>query len=171
MSSLRVRLLTTLSLVALAACGTDATAPADARSAEVRRPSFLLANNESYRELSYTTDAAGNTTIVAELAAGAIYLADGTYTSVASVTVKSVIPAWNPEPLPAGTDPSSVAPCITSTVQKTETTAGWRANVKKSGGCDREIVVELENRSTRQKATFKFLMVYGKTTIDHGLVR
>ena len=160
--SLRHLAATATLATALAACASDPVAPAGAL-APAATPAFLLADDESFRVISDTVDAAGNQIQIAELAAGALYLADGTYTSVASVTIKSVIPQ-----VAAG---SSSGPCITSTIQKVDTRAGWSYAIKKPGGCDKEIIVDLENRTTRQRAQFSFLMIFGKTRIDHGLVR
>ena len=149
-------------LATLAGCAADPTAPA-AAPAPAARPSLLLTAGEGMRILAEYVDAAGNRVMVAEYAAGTYVLADGTGGSVASVTIKTVIP-----PLVAG---STSAPCITSTIQKVETIAGWTYAIKKSGGCDKEIVVGLDNASTGQRAQFSFLMIFGKTKIDHGLVR
>jgi hypothetical protein len=162
MRPLRRHALRLLALASLAACAADPVGPGEGLT-PASQPAFLLANDESYRTISDTVDAAGNHVTVAELAAGVLDLPDGTSTSVASVTITSVIPAV------AGG--SSSGPCITSTIQKVETTAGWSYSVKKSGGCDKEIIVALENKSTRKRAQFSFLMIFGKTRIDHGLVR
>jgi hypothetical protein len=164
MPSIR-RLPAVLLLAALAACGQDASGPVapEAQPAPGATPSFLLAPGEGVRTISDTTDAAGNQVVVAEYAAGVYYQPDGEMASVASVVIKTVIPT-----LPSG---SSKEPCITSTVQAVETTPGWTSKIKKSGGCDEEIVVELSNRSTDQQARFRFLMIFGKTRIDSGLVR
>jgi hypothetical protein len=143
---------------AVVACGADTTAPADALRPSAA-PHLLLAPGEFSRGIVDSTDAAGNHILVTEYAAGTYTQPDGTSGSVASVTIKNVIPPTN-----------GSGECITSTVLSTETTPGWTARVKKPGGCDKEIVVELENASTGQKATFRFLYIFGKTRIDAGLV-
>jgi hypothetical protein len=99
--------------------------------------------------------------MVYEYAAGIVDAADGTSTSVGSVTIRTFIPATG----------GGSGSCITSTVLGTQVTPGWTATVKKSGGCDKEISVLLENRATGKKATFSFLYIFGKTRIDFGAVR
>jgi hypothetical protein len=152
-------LLALVAVAALSACAGDAVSPAAAPAP--RAPSLLLGADEGMRVLSDSTDAYGNTIMVAEYAAG-VYATPGT-APVASVTIRTFIPA-----LSSG---SSSEPCITSTIDKIETTTGWTASVKKPGGCDKEIVVGLENRSRNQKAQFSFLYIFGKTRIDSGLIR
>jgi hypothetical protein len=154
--------LTAACLAALAGCSADVAAP-DAVAPTASRPSLLLAAGEGVRIISDTTDAAGTTTMVGEYAAGVYTLPDGTGGSVASVTIKTVIPG-----LASG---SSSEPCITSSIVTVETTSGWKSSVKKPGGCDKEIVVALENAATRQRAQFSFLYIFGKTRIDSGLIR
>ena len=154
-------------LTTLAACAAEPLAPAandQAGSVAALTPSFLLSPEESQRTIADSTDAPGNHVMVVEYAAGTYTLADGTGGSVASVTIKTVIPFS-----PLGT--SSSGACITSTVQAVDATPGWTASVKKPGGCDREIVVSLENRATGQRAQFSFLYIFGKTRIDFGAVR
>ena len=159
-SSYRItRIVPALALAAaLAACGRDPVTPEVARPAPAAAH-FLLGPGEFNRTVSDTTDAAGNEVTVTEYAAGTYTQPDGLTASVASVTIKTVIPPTN-----------GSGSCITSTVVGVETTAGWTADVKKSGGCDKDIVVELQNAATRQKATFKFLMKFGETRIDAGRV-
>jgi len=156
------RLALVASLAGLAACASEPLAPVTT-DATALAPSFLLSPEESQRTIADSTDAFGNHVMVVEYAAGTLSLTDATAGSVASVTIKTVIPSS-----PFGT--SSSGACITSTVQAVETTAGWAATVKKPGGCDKEIVVSLENGTTGQKATFRFLYIFGKTRIDFGLV-
>jgi hypothetical protein len=98
--------------------------------------------------------------MITEYAAGIYTQPDGVSGSVASVTVKTVVPATS------GTSGT----CITSTIVSVETTPGWRAEVKKPGGCDKEIVVALTNAATGQRADFRYLYIAGKTRIDQGLV-
>lgn len=148
----------------LGACSPDANGPAAPSAALLAAtPSALVAPNENMAILSDTTDAAGNHVMIAEYAAGTYFPDDTTGKSVASVTIKTVVPG-----VASG---SSSMPCITSTVLKTETTPGWTASVKKPGGCDKEIVVLLSNKSTKQSATFSFLYIFGKTRIDFGAIR
>ena len=160
MSNLHFRTIPVLFLAAaLAACSGDVVAPTGSAESPVA-PAALLGPNEFSRPIVDSTDAGGNLVSVTEFAAGVYTDPTGVSGSVASVTIRTVTPA----------NPSSGS-CITSTVLSTETTSGWKATVKKSGGCDKEIVVALENSSTRQKAEFRFLYVAGKTRIDAGAVR
>ena len=144
----------------LAACGRDTVAPEPALRAPIVAPSALLASGEFSRAIVDSTDSAGNHVMVTEFAAGSFTQPDGVSGSVASVTIKTVVPPTN-----------TSGSCITSTVVSTETTPGWTATIKKPGGCDKEIVVALENRTTNQKAEFRFLYIFGKTRIDAGAVR
>ena len=144
----------------LVACGRDAASPEPALRAPIVAPSLLLAPGEFNRTLVDSTDSSGNHVTVAEWAAGIYTQPDGATASVASVTVKTVVPPTN-----------GSGSCITSTVVSTDTTPGWTATVKKPGGCDREIVVELENDTTNRKAEFRYLVIFGKTRIDAGAVR
>jgi len=144
----------------LAACGRDAVSPDLAPRAPIVGPSLLLAPGEFNHTIVDSTDSAGNHVTVTEWAAGTYTQPDGVTASVASVTVKTVVPPTN-----------GSGSCITSTVVSTETTPGWTATIKKPGGCDKEIVVTLENDTTNQKAEFRYLVVFGKTRIDVGAVR
>jgi hypothetical protein len=144
----------------VAACGRDTVSPDLTARAPLVGPSLLLAPGEFNHTIVDSTDSAGNQITVTEWAAGTYAQPDGVTASVASVTVKTVVPPTN-----------GSGSCITSTVVSTETTAGWTATIKKPGGCDKEIVVALENDSTKQKAEFKYLVVFGKTRIDVGAVR
>jgi len=148
-----------LAAAALAACNADAVAP-NAGARVPAAPHALLAPGEFSRTVADSTDAAGNHVMVTEFAAGTYTQPDGVSGSVASITIKTVIPATSPA---SGT-------CITSTIESIETTAGWTATIKKPGGCDKEIVVALENATTRQKAEFRYLYIAGKTRIDAGRV-
>jgi len=160
MSNLRFRHIPVLLLAAaLAACNGDAVAPDTGGHSPVA-PRLLLGPGESFRTVADSTDAAGNTVMITEYAAGIYTQPDGVSGSVASITVKTVIPAT------LGTSGT----CITSTIVSIETTPGWRAEVKKAGGCDREIVVALTNADTGQRADFRYLYIAGKTRIDQGLV-
>ncbi|GMU03522.1 hypothetical protein KH5H1_76440 [Corallococcus caeni] len=148
-----------VSLSLLAGCGEGADV---SEAPEVgTRTAALLGPGEFSREISSTTDAAGNQTFVTEYAAGNYTLPDGQSGSVASVTIKTFIPATG------GTSGS----CITSTIEKLEAVPGWTTTVNRAGGCDREIRVEVSNPTTRQKADFSFLMIFGKTRIDSGAIR
>ena len=144
----------------LAACSRDTVAPELAARAPLVAPSLLLAPGEFNRTLVDSTDSAGNHITIAEWAAGIYTQPDGVTGSVASVTVKTVVPPTN-----------GSGSCITSTVISIDTTPGWRATVRKPGGCDKEIVVGLENDTTNQKAEFRYLVIFGKTRIDAGAVR
>lgn len=160
MSNLQYRRIPALLLAAaLAACTGDAVAPDTAGRPPVA-PQFLLAPGESFRTVVDSTDAAGNVVMINEYAAGIYTQPDGSSGSVASVTVKTFVPATS------GTSGS----CITSTIVSIETTPGWRAEVKKPGGCDKEIVVALSNSTTGQRADFRYLYIAGKTRIDQGFV-
>lgn len=163
MSNLSYRISTSAVLVlavTLAACGRDTVAPELTTRAPIAAPSLLLAPGEFNRTIVDSTDSAGNHVTVTEWAAGIYTQADGMTASVASVTVKTVVPPTN-----------GSGSCITSTVVSTDTTLGWTATVKKPGGCDKEIVVALENDTTNQKAEFRYLVIFGKTRIDAGAVR
>ena len=158
MRSLVVRLSSLAAIAMLAACANDTTNPISPNHAAPAAPSHLVAPGQSFNTLVDSVDTAGNHLIVDEWAAG--ILPDGS--SVASVTIRTFIPATS------GTKSSDV--CITSTVVSTETTPGWSATIKKSGGCNKEIEVELENGTTNQKADFRFQMEPGKTRVDLGAV-
>jgi hypothetical protein len=160
MSNLQYRHIPVLLLAALlAACTGDAVTP-DAGGRSPETPQLLLAPGESFRTIADSTDAAGNLVMVNEYAAGIYTQPDGVSGSVASVTVKTVVPATS------GTSGT----CITSTIVGIETTPGWTATVKKPGGCDKEIVVALANAATGQRADFRYLYIAGKTRIDQGAV-
>lgn len=150
------------SIAALAACQSDVVAPTRSVAA-TDTPSFLLGPDEGMRIITDSVDSSGNTIMIAEYAAGTYTTTDGSGGSVASVTIRTVIPRV------AGGDSSGA--CITSSIERIETTPGWTATVKKPGGCDKTIEVGLENRTTRQKAVFSFLYIFGKTRIDFGAVR
>ena len=42
--------------------------------------------------------------------------------------------------------------------------------MKKSGGCDKEIQVQFENKAAKLRADFSFLYIFGKTRIDFGAI-
>jgi len=158
------RSLAALALAAsLAACGRDAVGPDGRAASPASTARLLLGTDESMRTVADSTDAAGNIIMVTEYAAGIYDLPDGHSGSVASVTVRTLIPG--------ASSGGSSGTCITSTIERVETVAGWSYTVKKPGGCDREISVEFANRSTGKRAQFSFLMIPGKTRIDQGLVR
>lgn len=147
----------------LAACGDrDVVAPGPTGLTPAVAPHRLLAPGEWSRTVVDSSDAAGNHVMISEFAAGLYTQPDGVSASVGSVTVRTYIPA-------AGAGASGY--CITSTIVGVETTAGWTASIKKPGGCDKEIAVELSNRATGQKAVFSYLYIAGKTRIDAGAVR
>lgn len=150
----------------LAACGSDVASPAAARpSASASQPALLIDPGEGVRTILDTVDASGNRTMVAEYPAGMIRDADGDIIAyIGSVTIRTFIPV-------SSSGATSRGPCITSTIETTETTPGWTASIKKPGGCDKEIEVQFENASTRQRADFSFLYIAGKTRIDFGTVR
>jgi hypothetical protein len=158
MTLLRRPLLGLVLLGALVAC--DRPAPTAAFET-LPTTQALLGPDESWKTLEEYYDAAGNYVTVEEWGAGALP-AGGT---VASVVIKRVVPVY------AGTGDSSDGYCITSTIVRVETTPGWSYSIKKSGGCNKEIVVELSNKTTDQKATFQYLYIPGKTRIDVGFVR
>jgi hypothetical protein len=152
-----------LALVALFAACADATAPASSASLRPsNRPAALLGADEGVRIISDSTDARGTTTMIAEYGAG-VRLDQPDTPPIGSVVIKTVIPVL--------TSGSSKTPCITSTIVRTETVAGWTASVKKAGGCDKEIQVQFENQSLRERADFSFLYIFGKTRIDGGLIK
>jgi hypothetical protein len=149
-------------LAALLAACADTTAPTASSSLRPsERPAALLSADEFTRTILDTTDARGTQTMIAEYAAG-IDLDNRDAAPIGSVIIKTVVPV-----LTAG---SSKTPCITSTVLSTETVAGWTASVKKPGGCDKQIEVQFENKSTKQRADFSFLYIFGKTRIDFGAI-
>jgi hypothetical protein len=65
----------------------------------------------------------------------------------------------------------AVAPFFISTAPWSEPLAGWTSSVKKPGGCDKDIVVDLPNNSLKQSAEFSFSYQLGNTRIDAGLIR
>ena len=152
--------LATVAVVVLlaAACARDPLGPATPAAGA---PSLLLGPGEYAVVHADTTDAAGTETTVTEYAAG-VY-ADPSRAPVGSVTIRTVFPA--------GAAGSKSKSCVTSAVVRTETQPGWTATVKKAGGCDKEIGVELANAATRERAQFSYLVVAGKTRIDYGQVR
>jgi hypothetical protein len=161
MPSFVSRLLGLAAVASLAACGRDVTSPDAARSLVPSAPAALLGVNEWTRTISDSTDAFGNLTTVGEYAAGTYTLPNGDVASVGSVTIRTVMPFTV----------TSSKSCITSTIVSVETTAGWTSSVKKSGGCNQEIAVQFENKSTKKRADFSYLVVPGKTRIDFGAVR
>jgi len=54
---------------------------------------------------------------------------------------------------------------------RTEANPGHTFTIKKSGGCDKDVVVLIEQKSNRLKGTFSFSMVFGKTVIDQAVLR
>lgn len=167
MRSLFTLLPATAFVASLAACS-DVSSPVDgSRAVGPTGASHLLAPDENQRTIADSTDANGNHIMVVEYAAGTLPTDPVTGApggSVASVTIRTSIPFS-----PIGS--SSSGACITSTIDHVETTPGWTATVKKPGGCDKPVEVSLENATTRQKAQFSFLMIFGKTRIDFGAVR
>jgi hypothetical protein len=149
-------------LAFLAACSGDPVSPT--ADVALRTPSSLIAPNEFTRIVSDSVDAYGNTILVQEFGMGFYTLPNGDGASVASVTIRSSIPG---SPGAAGTSGA----CITHSIVQTETTPGNTLTVKKAGGCDRDVVILIEQKATRRKATFSFSMVFGKTVIDAGELR
>jgi len=148
-------------LAALLAACADTTAPAASTALRAAdRPAALLAPGEGTRMILDSTDDRGNNTMIAEYAAG-VDLANPDAAAIGSVTIRTFIPAFS----------ASSKFCITSTILGTEAVAGWTASVKKPGGCDKQIEVQFENKSTRQRADFSFLYVAGKTRIDFGAIK
>ena len=159
---MKLSYLAPLALAALLAACADTTAPAPAPALHSSdRPTALLAAGEGVRIITDSTDARGNTTMIAEYAAG-VYLDQPDAPAIGSVVIKTVIPA-----IVSG---STKTPCITSTIVRTETVEGWTASVKKPGGCDKDIQVQFENASLKQRADFSFLYIFGKTRIDGGAI-
>jgi hypothetical protein len=132
-------------LAALAGCAQDGVSPLwqEALVAPAGAPTALVAPGQYLNIIEEYVDAAGNGVMVAEYPAGAYSLPNGDFGSVASVTIKTVSPT-----VPTG---ATSSPCITSTIQRIETIAGWTSSVKKPGGCDKEIIVALDNRATGQR--------------------
>lgn len=152
-----------LALVAFLVACADATAPAPAATLRpTDAPSSLLSADEGVHMITDSVDAAGNTIMIAEYAAG-VSLNDPVAPPIGSVTIKTVVPL-----ISSG---SSRTPCITSTIVRTEAVSGWTASVKKAGGCDKEIQVQFENKSAKLRADFSFLYLFGKTRIDGGLIK
>ena len=162
MPTIKARLAALCAVIVLGACQSESVS-APSTPVAPSAPSALLAPGEFNRTLQDTTDAAGNHILVVEYAAGTFIGPDGVSGSVASVTIKTVIPGT--------ASSSSSGTCITSTIQAVETTSGWTSDITKSGGCNKEIGVRFENRTTKQRADFSFLMIPGKTRIDAGAVR
>lgn len=151
-----------LALVAfLAACSQDTTAPRTSSIAAPTSAAALLNPGEGMNIISQESDAFGNFVMIAEYGAG-VYQSDTTGFLAGSVTIKTVVPQVS-----SGT---TKMPCITSTIVRVDTQAGWTSSVKKPGGCDKEIQVQLENKSLKQRADFSFLYIFGKTRIDGGLI-
>jgi hypothetical protein len=163
MTTRLLRGLTVAAVSLLVACSADPVGPAS--DAAALTPSALVGPDEFVRVVSDSVDAYGNTILVQEFGMGFYTLPSGESGSVASVTIRSSIPAW-PE-----TATYASPPCITHSIVRTETTPGNTLSVKKSGGCDRDVVILVEQKATRRKATFSFSMVFGKTVIDGGLLR
>lgn len=150
-------------LAALIAACADSTAPVPGSSLRPNdTPSALLGSDEGVRIITDSVDARGNTIMIAEYAAG-VSQNDPTAAPIGSVVIQTLIPF-----VASG---SSKTPCITSTIVRTETVAGWTASVKKAGGCDKDIQVQFENKELKQRADFSFLYIFGKTRIDSGLIK
>jgi hypothetical protein len=156
------RIVSTLALASvavLAACSGDVTSP----TSNIRSitPSALLSPDEGVRIISDSVDASGNTILVQEFGMGSYTLPTGEYGTVASVTIKSILP---------GTVTSSKT-CLTHSIVATDAMPDVRLSIRKSGGCNKDIEILIEQTSTGKKAIFKFSMVPGKTVIDSGLLR
>lgn len=113
--------------VLLAACGSDVASPVAARpDASATKPALLVAPGENQNTILDTVDAVGNRTMIVEYAAGIIQGQNGEpSTSIGSVTIRTFIPI-------SGPGATSRGPCITSTIEGTETTPGWTASIKKA---------------------------------------
>lgn len=167
MSSVSARRLTavpflaSLSLV-LAGCSASDVASPVVPGPALATPSALV-SADGVGFFSDSTDAAGNVILTQEFAAGGYENGDGTYGSVASVTVRTVIHAYVP---------SATSQCVSSTIVATDALPGVALSVKKAGGgCNKDIEVLVEQKTPKRKATFKFSMVPGKTVIDSGLLK
>ena len=124
-------------------------------------PAALLSAGEGLRTIVDSVDARDNTTMIAEYAAGTD-LQNPDAPAIGSVTIRTFIPA-----IVSG---ASKTPCITSTIVSIESVAGWTSSVKKSGGCDKEIQVQFDNKSAKLRADCSFLYIFGKTRIDFGAI-
>jgi len=156
------RLISSLVLVAaaaLAGCSTDPISPTAARP---DRPSTLLGPNEGVRVLTDSVDASGNTILVQEFGMGSYTDENGDGATVASVVIRTFIP---------NVPPTASSYCLTHSIVRTEAIPGITLTIKKSGGCNKDIEILIEQPATKKKATFKFSMVPGKTVIDSGLLR
>jgi hypothetical protein len=156
----RLRLLApVLAIALLSACAAESPLAPSSRAAMVGEPSRLFeVDSGSFRILADYYSGANH---IMEFELGAALLNQQEYQG--SVYIRVSIP---PVPVPA---PTSM-PCITSSILKTEVRPGWKATVKKSGGCDKDIVVDFTN-AARQRATFKWTYVFGLSKVDHGAVR
>jgi hypothetical protein len=148
-----------IAAAALAGCTTDPISPTAARPV---RASALLGPNEGVRVLTDSVDANGNTTLVQEFGMGVYTLPNGDGGTVASVIIRTFIP---------NVSPTSSSYCLTHSIVSTEAIEGIKLTIKKSGGCNKDIEILIEQPATKQKATFRFSMVPGKTVIDSGLLR
>src|SRR5689334_13556816 len=79
------------SVAILAACSSDVTSPTSNTISSIT-PSALLSPDEGVRLISDSVDANGNTILVQEFGMGAYTLPTGEYGTVASVTIKSILP-------------------------------------------------------------------------------
>lgn len=158
--SARLRLLVPMLALAMAtACSGDATTAPTASAELVTEPSRLFeVDSGSFRILADYYSGANH---IMEFELGAALLNGREYQGSAYIRV-SVPPI--PTPIP------SSMPCITSTLLKTEVRPGWKATVRKAGGCDKDIVIDFANNA-KQRATFTWRYVFGLSKVDHGAVR
>ena len=148
-----------LAAAALAGCSADPVSPTAARPVSA---SALLGPNEVSRTITDSVDASGNIISVGEFGMGAYTDANGDFATVASVVIRTFIPNGSP---------ASSGYCLTHSIVRTEAIPGIRLTIKKSGGCNKDIEILIEQPAAKKKATFKFSMVPGKTVIDTGLLR
>lgn len=139
------------------ACSGESPTGATETAPDIASPTHLFAAGDgSFRILSETMQ---GSTLVSEYELGAALLGEEYQ---GSVYIRVSVPQVG------GT--GSSAPCITSTIIRTEVRPGWTAAVKKAGGCDKPIQVDFSS-ATRQRATFKWTYIFGLTKVDHGAVR
>lgn len=139
------------------ACSGESPTGAPETGPDIASPTHLFAAGDgSFRILSETMQ---GSTLVSEYELGAALLGEEYQ---GSVYIRVSVPQVG------GT--GSSAPCITSTIIRTEVRPGWTAAVKKAGGCDKPIQVDFTS-AARQRATFKWTYIFGLTKVDHGAVR
>jgi hypothetical protein len=141
----------------LTACAGESPTGTAETLPDIAPPTHLFAVGDgSFRILSETMQGA---TLVSEYEVGAALLGDE-YQGFVYIRVS----------VPQVVGTGSSAPCITSTIIRTEVRPGWTAAVKKAGGCDKPIQVDFTS-AARQRATCKWTYIFGLTKVDHGAVR